>query len=368
MGLLKSRIRSLCLNDEQPLYDQYKSGDPMKLINEVICEKNFYLNPLYTKSEDMKAILQEIRVVCCTKEEIYTEALKNITFSRIIVDDSNQLRETSLLMPLIKNCQQLVLLGDDKQLSPNSTSLMAKSKGINLSLYDRLLRQGVKPTNLNIQYCMAPSLSAFTSMKFYSGTIENGVSPDQSPLINGFEWPNSEINCAFIHVSSESGEKFIASKNSYINNPEVDVACNLVVKMISGGELTLDEMGLITSYESQRDRMKKELLGMVEKYPNILGDNRDENQENVTNQIVQNNVVLLDECLDLEKEMVIFSAVRSNNEGEIGILKDPRRMNTVLTRARRGLIVIGDLQTLIKNEHWRDWLSWAQFSNIILKS
>ena len=108
---------------------------------------------------------------------------------------------------------------------------------------------------------------------------------------------------------------------------------------------------------------------LSEKYPNLLQD-PSTNQNpiiDVQNQILQNEICLLDESLDIEKEMIIFSAVRSNSEGEIGLLKDPRRLNTVLTRARRGLIIIGNLQTLIKNEHWRDWLSWAQFSNIILK-
>lgn len=87
----------------------------------------------------------------------------------------------------------------------------------------------------------------------------------------------------------------------------------------------------------------------------------------VNSQILQSDIALLDQSQDIEKELIIFSAIRSNSQGEIGILGDPRRLNTILTRGRRGLIVIGNLQTLIKNEHWRDWLSWAQYSNIILK-
>lgn len=93
----------------------------------------------------------------------------------------------------------------------------------------------------------------------------------------------------------------------------------------------------------------------------------DDGMLDVNSQILQNDITLLDESQDIEKELIIFSAVRSNSSGEIGKLKDPRRLNTILTRGRRGMIIVGNLQTLIKNEHWRDWLSWAQYSNIIQK-
>lgn len=259
-------------------------------------------------------------------------------------------------MPLIKNCQQLVLLGDDKQLCPNSDSLIAQSKGTSLSMFDRLIKQGIKPITLNIQYCMSPSLSLFSSMKFYQGKIENGIEANQTPLINGFDWPNPEINCAFIDVESE--EEYL--KDTFINKQELEVTCKTLMKIISNGDVSLDEIGLISSYAGQTERFKAELTILMEKYPNLIGVDQN-------SQILLNSINLIEESQDMEKEFIIFSCVRSNSQGEIGILKDPRRLNTILTRARRGLIIVGNLQTLIKNEHWRDWLSWAQFSNIIMK-
>jgi len=293
-----------------------------------------------------------------------SESLKNVTFSRVLCDDANQMWESTMLLPLVKNCQQLVLLGDDKQLAPSSNSLMAKSKGINVSLFDRLIKQGISATTLNIQYCMSPSLSIFPSLKFYQGKIESGIDNSQTPLVNGFDWPNPEVNAAFINI--ESIEELV--DNSYINTREVEVACQLLIQIISTGDVTLDEIGLITPYEGQRDKLKKEIGLLTEKYPNLLGTaNSQDGMLDVNSQILQSDIALLDESQDIEKELIIFSAIRSNSQGEIGILKDPRRLNTILTRARRGMIIIGNLQTLIKNEHWRDWLSWAQYSNIILK-
>lgn len=161
MGLLKSGMRSLCLAEELPLEEDYKNG--YDSILNLACNNNFYLNPLYTKSEDMKSLLNEFRVICCSKDEILSESLKHVSFSRILVDDANQLCETAMLLPLIKNCQQLVMIGDDKHLCPITTSLMAQSKGLNLSLFDRLIKQGIQTVTLNIQYCMSPSLSIFPS-------------------------------------------------------------------------------------------------------------------------------------------------------------------------------------------------------------
>ena len=74
-------------------------------------------------------------------------------FSRIIVDDANQLTEVELIPALIKNCQQVVLVGDDKQLPPVSFSVMAKSKGLNLSVFEKLVKQRIKPILFSIQYC-----------------------------------------------------------------------------------------------------------------------------------------------------------------------------------------------------------------------
>ena len=354
MGLLKSGIRSLCLNEELPLEDGYKDG--LEKIMDILCNNHFYLNPCYTKSEEMKSILNEFRVVCCSKEELMNESLKNVTFSRILCDDANQMKESTLLMSLVKNCQQLTLLGDEKQLCPTSDSILAQSKGMSLSMFDRLIKQGVQPTRLNIQYCMSPSLSLFSSMKFYQGKIENGIEQSQTPLINGFDWPNPEINCAFIDV--ESKEEFV--RDTFINNTELEVTCKTLMKMISTGDVTLDEIGLISSYAGQTEKLKNEMTMLMDKYPNLIGVDQN-------SQILLSSINTIEESQDMEKEFIMFSCVRSNSQGEIGILKDPRRLNTILTRARRGLIIVGNLQTLIKNEQWRDWLSWAQFSNIILK-
>lgn len=76
--------------------------------------------------------------------------------------------------------------------------------------------------------------------------------------------------------------------------------------------------------------------------------------------------MLLEDSLDTEKELTLFSAVRSNTKlNEIDILGDFRTLNTLLTRSRRGLVIVGDLQTLMVDDNWREWLIWAMASGII---
>lgn len=79
----------------------------------------------------------------------------------------------------------------------------------------------------------------------------------------------------------------------------------------------------------------------------------------MTNALVS-DVIMLDEAADVEKELTIFSAVRSNNKlTEIDILGDYRSLNTLLTRGRRGLIVVGDIETLLIDPNWQEWLFWS---------
>lgn len=76
----------------------------------------------------------------------------DFSFSRILVDDANQITEVELIPALTKNCQQLVLIGDDKLVPPVSLSAMAKSKGINITIFEKLVKQKIKPILFSVQY------------------------------------------------------------------------------------------------------------------------------------------------------------------------------------------------------------------------
>lgn len=92
-----------------------------------------------------------------------SDYLKGKVFPRVLIDEATQSTEAQTLMPLIKGCRQLVLIGDHKQLPPTVISLFAQSKGMTISLFERLIKQGVKPVLLVTQYRMHPTIAFFPS-------------------------------------------------------------------------------------------------------------------------------------------------------------------------------------------------------------
>lgn len=81
---------------------------------------------------------------------------------------------------------------------------------------------------------------------------------------------------------------------------------------------------------------------------------------------ILNDVDTVDGYQGMERDIIIFSAVRSNSKGNLGFLKDPRRMNVTLTRAKRGLILIGDIDTLSYDSNWKDLITWARSNKLIV--
>lgn len=162
----------------------------------------------------LKRKINEAQVICATCVGSTSEYLKSMTFPRIIMDEVTQANELATLIPLIKGCQQLVLVGDHKQLPPTVISTFAQSKGMTISLFERLVKQGVQPHLLDVQYRMHPSISEFPSYKFYNSQLHNGISPSDRPIVQGFDWPSQLTRVAFVNVK---GTEQIYS--SSIQNP-----------------------------------------------------------------------------------------------------------------------------------------------------
>lgn len=132
----------------------------------------------------------------------------------MLVDDSAQITELELIPALTKNCQQVVLVGDDKQIPPVSLSVMAKSKGINVTTFEKLAKQKIKPILFSVQYssfrsdqALHNSLYTYSSYRFYNGLISSGTKDNQIVSVKGIDWPNKTINAVF--VNSQSGEDLV---------------------------------------------------------------------------------------------------------------------------------------------------------------
>ncbi|RBR25745.1 uncharacterized protein FIESC28_01427 [Fusarium coffeatum] len=221
-------------------------------------------------------------------------------FDTVIVDEASQHTEPTSLVPLVKGCSRAILVGDHVQLRPtvNPTAL---TLDFDVSLFERLYTnaklkgyQGVSTLMLDTQYRMHPKLCEFPSKEFYDGNLKSGIrmSGQKSKENRG----QAEL-CA--HIC-----KLLATSPTKIN--------------------TGHSIVVLTPYTRQAEALKRMLPSISQKI----------------------EALSIDGFQGCEADIIIFVTVRCNTHCEIGFLKDMRRVNVALTRARSALIVIGNRTTL----------------------
>ena len=185
----------------------------------------------------------------------------------------------------------------------------------------------------------------FPSDLFYGGLLKDGVSaPERRPL-QGFPWPREEFPVAFIPVIGTEMDDGV----SKFNEAEANAACEAVSMLLQGGQCSVSDIAVVTPYAAQAKLIRRMTRRMTKSPgPPFI------------------EVSSVDGFQGREKEAVVFSAVRSNDYGQIGFTSDWRRINVSFTRARRALIVIGNDQTLRRGDPdtWMPWLAWADAHGI----
>ncbi|KAI1495028.1 P-loop containing nucleoside triphosphate hydrolase protein [Biscogniauxia mediterranea] len=262
-----------------------------------------------------REILSNADVVCCTCVGAGDPRLAKMKFRNVLIDESTQSAEPECMIPLVLGCKQVVLVGDHKQLGPVIMNKKAAKAGLNQSLFERLYR-------------MHPCLSEFPSNMFYEGSLQNGVSaPNRLRKDVDFPWPVAEMPMMF--WSNLGNEEISASGTSYLNRTEASNVEKIVTRFFKAG-VRPGDIGVITPYEGQRSYIK-------ESYKEV-------------------EVASVDAFQGREKDFIVLSCVRSNDNQGIGFLSDPRRLNVALTRAKFGLVIIGNPKVLSKHDLWHHLL------------
>jgi regulator of nonsense transcripts 1 len=285
-------------------------------------------------------ILDRAQVLCCTCIGSGHELLDGRRFSRVLIDEATQATEPAALVPLVRGARQIVLVGDHRQLPPTVISQRAKNGGLSRSLFERMVEVGISPYLLRIQYRMHPAISAFPNERFYNGRLEDGVETSDRITPAGLLWPDWECPIAFLPITG--GEVRSPDGTSKENPTEASWVAQLLEGLMEGGELGQDDIGIITPYAGQVRAIRD---SVPTRYDGV-------------------EVRTVDGYQGREKEVILFSCVRSNSQGNVGFLSDSRRLNVALTRARRGLIVIGDPETLRYDEDWAAWLEHVRSRNL----
>ena len=294
-------------------------------------------------------ILDKANVICATCIGSGHIVLDGRRFPRVLIDEATQATEPATLVPIVRGCRQLVLVGDHKQLPPTVISTRAEEMGLNKSLFERLIELGVSSTMLLEQYRMHPCIAEFPSRQSYDGLLKNGVTNKNRIAPTGIIWPDFDNPVAFLPV--EGGEIVSADGHSKANPTEAGWVLRIVDSLLTGEDISSSDIGVITPYNGQ----VRAINDLMESSGGLENNGKWNGIE----------VRSVDGYQGREKEVIVFSAVRSNPEGNVGFLNDSRRLNVALTRAKRGLIVIGDPKTLRNQRDWDFWLTWADEKNLI---
>ncbi|ELP91723.1 hypothetical protein EIN_520800 [Entamoeba invadens IP1] len=284
--------------------------------------KQLSLNKTETSqmNDFMKNNLKNITMNCDVIAATLTKSLSGVKFWCALIDEAAQSIEPETFSAFAK-VNKIVMIGDIQQLPPTILSDEAKEGGLEKSMFERLLLNKVPYVLLNTQYLMHPAISKFSNEFFYRGKLNDGVTANERSdnRINKI-FSKKEFPVMFVHCKGDEG--YGSSGKSYGNDAEKEVVKFLVEKYNKEG-INDEEIGIISPYSTQRD-----LLG--EQHKTI-------------------QVASVDGFQGNEKEFIIISCVRSNSKGGIGFLADHRRLNVALTRARKGLVMVGDAYTLRHN-------------------
>ncbi|KAK7441735.1 hypothetical protein VKT23_016398 [Stygiomarasmius scandens] len=323
---------------------------------------------IYAKQQDMiRDSLEKSDVICTTCITSASIPLNHIDFPVVFLDEASMSTEPASLIPLMKGSRHVALIGDHKQLPPVITSPEAQAMGLGISLFERLTEEGEIPSiMLNIQYRMHPAISQFPSLEFYNlslldGTIDRSgyVSPKLMPpnisaalLPPGHTGTVEEGSDIRPEVSSSNRPPVIfldhagtetPKSKSRVNWNEAHIVASVVEDLLLHNDGLLgQDIGIIAPYVAQVSLLTR-LFNTDPKYRkrfcSVLGDHR-------AMQLKHIEIKTVDGFEGREKDVIIFSTVRNNPGGYIGFLADRRRLNVGLTRAKRGLFVVGSLSTL----------------------
>ncbi|KAF7000816.1 hypothetical protein CFC21_016623 [Triticum aestivum] len=287
-----------------------------------------------------REILQSADVICCTCVGAGDPRLSNFRFRQVLIDESTQATEPECLIPLVLGVKQVVLVGDHCQLGPVIMCKKAARAGLAQSLFERLVILGVKPFRLQVQYRMHPCLSEFPSNCFYEGTLQNGVTVNERQS-SGIDFPWPVPNRPMFFYVQMGVEEISASGTSYLNRTEAANVEKIVTTFLRSGVVP-SQIGVITPYEGQR--------AYIVNYMSRNGSLRQQLYKEI-------EVASVDSFQGREKDYIILSCVRSNEHQGIGFLNDPRRLNVALTRARYGIVVLGNPKVLSKQPLWNSLLT-----------
>ncbi len=291
----------------------------------------------------------EARVIACTLVGSAHHLLEGMKFGTLFIDEAAQALEAACWIPM-KRASRVILAGDHCQLPPTVKSIAALRAGLGKTLMERIAEN--KPevvTLLKIQYRMNDEIMRFSSDWFYHGKVQSAPQIKYRSILD-YDHPITWIDTSdkeptdTIEEDKELNfkEQFVGESFGRINKAEAELTLLTLAEYLTkiGKQRVLDEridVGIISPYRAQVQYLKS----LIKKYEFFKPYRR----------IISVNTV--DGFQGQERDVILISLVRSNDEGQIGFLKDLRRMNVAMTRARMKLIILGNKDTMTKHPFYK---------------
>ncbi len=303
-------------------------------------------------------LLGEARVIACTLVGSAHRLLEGLKFGTLFIDEAAQALEAACWIPM-RRASRVVLAGDHCQLPPTVKSIIALRAGLGKTLMERIAEN--KPevvTLLKIQYRMNDDIMRFSSNWFYKGQVQSAPQIKYRGILD-YDHPitwidTSEEENPFTADTDDTDfkEQFIGESFGRINKAEAKLTLLTLAEYFTkiGKQRVLDEsidVGIISPYRAQVQHLKR----LINKYDFFKPYRR----------LISVNTV--DGFQGQERDVILISLVRSNDEGQIGFLKDLRRMNVAMTRARMKLIILGNKDTMTHHPFYKELWEYIQRIN-----
>ena len=320
----------------------------------------------------------EARVIACTLVGSAHRLLEGMKFGTLFIDEAAQALEAACWIPM-RRASRVILAGDHCQLPPTVKSIAALRAGLGKTLMERIAEN--KPevvTLLKIQYRMNEDIMRFSSDWFYGGQVESApqikyrsildfdhpitwidTSNEENQItIEGEDAPedsastSSSVSAANQNSDLNFKEQFVGESFGRINKAEAELTLLTLAEYFTkiGKQRVLSEsidVGIISPYRAQVQYLKK----LIKKYEFFKPYRR----------LISVNTV--DGFQGQERDVILISLVRSNDEGQIGFLKDLRRMNVAMTRTRMKLIILGNKDTMTKHPFYKKLWEYVEAIN-----
>lgn len=292
----------------------------------------------------LNQVVDQAQVIACTLTGAANHIIAKRKFYSVFIDEAAQALAPACWIAIAR-ASRVILAGDHHQLPPTVKSAEAEKGGLGKTLFESLIEHAHISTLLDEQYRMHDHIMGFSSRQFYDGKLRAAPGIGSRGLGDGFE---------ALEFVDTAGCGFDEKKNDRLSTYNTDEA-SLLLKHLAllFNQIETEQkdilnenftVGIISPYKAQVKTLE-ELMAespMLSSYAQYISINT------------------VDGFQGQERDVIYISLVRSNDKGEVGFLKDYRRMNVALTRARKKLVVVGDSATLGNNAFYKKFLDYVE--------